>query len=171
MSNSPYEFTCDLCGRSESIAGKCELFERYRTPDVKDVCTECEEEVRRAWRKITRLTDGLCNTLTRRAIQRMRRKSPLPRAAAKRGPWQSRAICGCGWHHEVAFADMYFLRVHYSVCPRCGREVDRDLGWIVRTMRWVSTSVWYRPSTWTTGWWEYQSAMPVGNVDARWVPA
>lgn len=64
---------------------------------------------------------------------------------------------GCDhWFHPLS-GDM---RYHYEeCCPKCGQEgirhyYNRNTTKVVR--RWVSTSVWYKPWTRDSGYWEYR---------------
>ena len=75
------------------------------------------------------------------------------------GPWLKRAVCPCGWNTYAPFGDLF--QVPYEVCPECGTSKEHKglwYNWRVKTMRWVSTSVWWRPSTWGTGYWEERGA-------------
>jgi len=81
---------------------------------------------------------------------------------SKRGPWIQRAVCPCGWHEKAPYGNPLYIRL--DVCPECGTPKERwsygvsYWNWKVKTMRWVSTSVWWRPSTWGTGYWEERGA-------------
>lgn len=77
-------FTCDLCGERMSEAYCCKLFARYRTPEVSEVCGECQDKIKAAWEKACRVTDGLLNDLTRRAIRVLRRRMRVK----PRGMWE-----------------------------------------------------------------------------------
>lgn len=65
-------FVCDLCGMSLPTSYRSELFPRYRTAEVREVCPRCYDDVRAAWDKGKRVTDGLLDSLTHRIVRRMR---------------------------------------------------------------------------------------------------
>ena len=44
----------------------------------------------------------------------------------------------------------FFLR--NTTCPKCGYYSLRNTA-VMRVEKWVSTSVWYKPSTWGSGYW------------------
>lgn len=71
--------------------------------------------------------------------------------------YHKRLFCKpCGWSVEAPFGDIF--HVHQTVCPRCGQskpdELWRTDTWEIRTVKWVSRSVWWRPSTWGAGRYE-----------------
>jgi len=66
--------------------------------------------------------------------------------------WDVYAICpGCGHHFRAPFGEIF--HVHFACCPTCGEPKNRAT-WRTQTMRWVSDSVLFKPSTWGTGHWE-----------------
>lgn len=72
--------------------------------------------------------------------------------------YQERAFCPkCGFNDEAPFGETFFLTGRYSVCPKCGNPVYNRYsifaGFEVRTVRWSSTSVWWKPSSWFSGYW------------------
>lgn len=70
------------------------------------------------------------------------------------GDWKPYAICtGCGAQHYAPFASLFHVMV--AVCPKCG---EPKIGWPIRTMRWVGTAQFWRPSTWGSGYWETRGA-------------
>jgi len=63
--------------------------------------------------------------------------------------WHMRAFClECGWSTKVDRRE--FASDFFDYCPNCGSELSN---FIDRVVRWVSTSVWYKPRTWFTGEW------------------
>lgn len=70
------------------------------------------------------------------------------------GGWQRRAFCACGWSVEPPFGDVF--HVHRVVCPGCGLPI-RDLK--LKTVRWISKSIWWKPATWGGRWEERDSGL------------
>ena len=61
--------------------------------------------------------------------------------------WELRYECPkCNWHCN----DLKNLII--DICPRCGDS--KNLNFIPTVMRWVDTSVWWKPWTWNKGYWE-----------------
>ena len=58
----------------------------------------------------------------------------------------------CGHSHRDPFGARICNHPDINeCCPDCGIPAK----WKDVVQRWVDTSVWYRPSTWGTGHWEY----------------
>ena len=73
------------------------------------------------------------------------------------GDWNTYYVCpnenkGCDYK-EIAFCgDPFFI--DKSVCPDCGHKIDKDRltrHKNVKTLKFVSDSVWYKPNTWGNG--------------------
>jgi len=64
--------------------------------------------------------------------------------------WDIYAKCPeCGKRYKADFGSKF--HIHLEVCKRCGTPKSQ---WTLDTERWVSKSIWYKPSTWGTGHWE-----------------
>lgn len=63
--------------------------------------------------------------------------------------YEPRAFCTCGWSASAWRGKVFF--VDEAVCPQCGNDKK---SFEVKAARWVSNSIWYRPSTWGTGYWK-----------------
>lgn len=75
----------------------------------------------------------------------------------RKGCWEMRAMCKCGWHTYAPFGDLF--HVLEDCCPCCGNPKPEwashyGNGWSIKVMRWVSKSKWYRPKSWNKGYWE-----------------
>lgn len=70
--------------------------------------------------------------------------------------WEIHGVCQiCGWHQYAPFGDLFHL--HVNCCPKCGNprngfNIDYNK-WTTDTMAWVSSAVWWKPSTWLNGKW------------------
>ena len=42
----------------------------------------------------------------------------------------------------------------FSLCGRCGADIDVRRA--ERVARWISTSTWWKPWTWRTGFWQFR---------------
>ena len=66
-----------------------------------------------------------------------------------------RVFCKCGWNRRVPVDDLF--HVHQSICPDCGNKKPQwdshSPYWTIKTVKWVSHSVWNKPFTWGTGEW------------------
>lgn len=76
--------------------------------------------------------------------------------------WQQRMFCTmCNWNKKAHHDNLFHSACGISgCCPGCGTEIEEhrmNPQWgkpfVLKTVKWVSTSVWYRPSTWETGYW------------------
>lgn len=79
--------------------------------------------------------------------------------------WHKRMICtSCGWNKYAPHGSLFHASNGLSgVCPECGVMIQEhrlapEWGkpFILKTSRWISESIWYKPSTWGTGHWEYK---------------
>jgi hypothetical protein len=94
--------------------------------------------------------------------------------------WHVRAYCTvCGYHVYAPFGDLFHVRGIKGCCPNCGEHTEEwrmspqwGRPFILLTMRWVDTGVWWKPSTWGDGYWtvnkggsmtlsEYQELKPL----------
>jgi len=63
--------------------------------------------------------------------------------------WDTYGVCICGKYKEHAWkGDKFFISS--TICPYCGTHKD---AWDIKILRKVSTSIWYKPWTWFTGYW------------------
>jgi hypothetical protein len=65
--------------------------------------------------------------------------------------WDKYCLCECGQHFRAPSGKVFFI--NYEVCPDCGIPKDH---WKLVIARFIPTSVWYDPSTWGDGRWEYK---------------
>ncbi len=74
--------------------------------------------------------------------------------------FEMRCVCDCGWvaNDKCPFGDK--IHFYIDVCPRCGG--DKSAMW-VKTLKWVATHVWYKPSTWGDGSWRTPNGEKVGR--------
>lgn len=72
--------------------------------------------------------------------------------------WEVRAVCKCGYHTYAPFGKLFHAVT--NCCPKCGAvkpdgmHFDFTNNWELKTMRFISTCVWWKPSTWNSGYWE-----------------
>jgi len=82
------------------------------------------------------------------------RFEPCSRAAIFKGEimsqyvWDTYAVCPCGY--KVIAPHGKLFHVHQHICSDCGRDNET---WEVQTLKKISTSIWYKPWTWRTGYW------------------
>ena len=62
--------------------------------------------------------------------------------------WDTYGVCPCGRHYKAHFGKLFFM--HEKVCGDCGTGKEE---WELRTDKWISTSVWWNPTTWGDGYW------------------
>ncbi len=80
----------------------------------------------------------------------------------RKNRWHIRLFCRCGWSKEVHSEDLFLALTGVPNCPACG-AAERDrfrpkwaYPWKTATVRWVSTSTWYKYRTWHDGYYEYK---------------
>lgn len=58
-------------------------------------------------------------------------------------------VCACGFRAVAPFGRLFFI--NHEHCPECAAP-KRE--WELIVSRWVSQSIWWKPSTWGAGYWE-----------------
>ena len=74
--------------------------------------------------------------------------------------FEVRFKCRCGERHQTLTGSTIKSILKDYTCGKCG---SNGLDWEQVTERWVKTSVWYKPSTWDSGYWE-SAALPKAVV-------
>ena len=60
-------------------------------------------------------------------------------------------VCLCGRHYTASFDDPFFIDP--KTCGGCGRSTRDNT--VKQIKKWVSEAIWYNPSTWGKGYWDF----------------
>ncbi len=80
--------------------------------------------------------------------------------------WETRAVCpNCGWHCYCAFGESFHAMhngSHVAICPQCAEP--NSSSWAVEPMRWINTATFWKPWTWSSGFWESKKVLDILGV-------